>query len=100
MRTLKVLAAAALACLTLTVAPAFAAEGVTSFVTAPTLKPATLTVNRSTKGQAPGFVFIAMFQNKFFTQPLVGNGGPMILDKKAHYGVRNNAPPSPPAPPT
>src|SRR3954453_6148762 len=96
MRTLKVLAAAALACLTLTVAPAFAAEGVTSFVTAPTLKPATLTVNRSSKGQAPGFVFIAMFQNKFFTQPLVGNGGPMILDNKAHYVWLKNALPSAP----
>src|SRR4051794_11454422 len=96
MRTLKVLAAAALACLTLAVAPAFAAEGVTSFVTAPTLKPATLTVNRSTKGQAPGLIFIAMFQNKFFTQPLVGNGGPMILDNKAHYVWLKNALPSAP----
>ncbi|MEA2496209.1 MAG: hypothetical protein QOJ29_4120 [Thermoleophilaceae bacterium] len=85
MRTRKALAAAALACLAIPATPALAEEGVQNYATAPSLKPATLTVNRSSKGQAPGFVFIAMFQNKFFTDPLVGTGGPMILDNKGHY---------------
>src|SRR6476659_2239990 len=85
MRTYRALAAVVFACLVTTAGPALAEEGITNFVSAPSLKPATLTVNRSAKGQAPGFVFIAMFQNKFFTTPLVGNGGPMILDNKGHY---------------
>src|SRR4051812_15369199 len=91
MRTYRALAAAAFACLAISATPALAEEGVTNFVSAPSFKPATLTVNRSAKGQAPGYVFIAMFQNKFFTTPLVGNGGPMILDNKAHYVWLKNA---------
>src|SRR3954452_1705527 len=92
MRTVRALAAVLLACLVVTVAPAFAAEGVTSFVTQPSLGPAELTVNVSAaRGQAPGYIFIAMFQNKFFTEPLVGHGGPMILDNKAHYVWLKNA---------
>jgi len=43
------------------------------------------TVNRSSRGQAPGFIFAAVFQNKFFTTPLVGQGGPMILDNQGRY---------------
>src|SRR3954470_19151880 len=91
MHTIRALAAAVLACFVLTAAPAFADEGVTNFVSAPTYKPATLTVNRSARGQAPGYVFIAMFQNKFFTDPLVGNGGPMILDNQGRYVWLKNA---------
>lgn len=85
MRTSRAALAAAFVCLTTAVTPAIADEGVTTFVSAPKLKPATLTVNRSSRGQAPGYIFIAMFQNKFFTQPLVGDGGPMILDNKGRY---------------
>jgi Arylsulfotransferase (ASST) len=87
MRTYRAILAAALACLVAaTATPAFAAdEGVANFVSAPKLKPPLLTVNRSSRGQAPGFIFTAIFQNKFFTDPLVGQGGPMILDNKSHY---------------
>src|SRR4051794_14303530 len=86
MRTSLAILAVALCCLTVAIAPpAFAAEGVASFVTAPGLKPPALTVNRSSSGQAPGYIFTAVFQNKFFTDPLVGQGGPMILDSKGRY---------------
>src|SRR3954452_20131222 len=92
MRTFRALAAAVLACLVTSAAPALADEGVTNFVSAPSYGPATLTVNTSaSKGQAPGYIFIAMFQNKFFTDPLVGKGGPMILDNKARYVWLKNA---------
>src|ERR671938_271447 len=91
MRTYRALAAAVLACLLFTAAPALAEEGVTTFVSAPSYKPATLTVNQSSRGQAPGYIFIAMFQNKFFTTPLVGNGGPMILDNQGRYVWLKNA---------
>jgi hypothetical protein len=64
--------------------PAGAAEGVTQFVSNPALKPPTLIVNTSRRGQAPGFVFLANFQNKFIQSPLVGQGGPMIVDNKGH----------------
>src|SRR3954464_11967731 len=84
MRSFRAFAAVFFACL-VTAVPALAEEGVTSFVSSPKLKPATLTVNRSAKGQAPGYIFIAMFQNKFFTAPLVGQGGPMILDNQGRY---------------
>src|SRR5436853_6491839 len=86
MRTNLVVAAAAFACVIAAGStPAFADEGVANFVSAPKLKPPLLTVNRSSRGQAPGFIFTAVFQNKFFTDPLVGQGGPMILDSKGHY---------------
>jgi Arylsulfotransferase (ASST) len=85
MRTHLALAAAVVACVAATAAPASADEGVASFVSAPKLTPPLLTVNRSSRGQAPGFIFVSIFQNKFFTQPLVGQGGPMILDNKGHY---------------
>src|SRR3954447_3274838 len=88
MRTYRALLAAATCCLAITAFPAAAPaadEGTASFVTQPKLNPALLTVNTARSGQAPGFVFIAMFQNKFFTTPLVGTGGPMILDNKGHY---------------
>jgi Arylsulfotransferase (ASST) len=93
MRTNRALLAAALCCLTVVALPAAAPadEGVASFVTQPKLSPPLLTVNTSQRGQAPGFIFIAMFQNKFFTQPLVGNGGPMILDNKGRYVWLKNA---------
>src|SRR3954469_2900876 len=67
-------------------APAFAAgEGTVSFVTAPKLTPPALTVNRSSRGQAPGLIFAAIFQNKFLPPPLTGQGGPMILDNQGRY---------------
>jgi hypothetical protein len=84
MRTARAALAAALICLCTAATPAFADE-VASFVSAPSLKPPSLIVNQSSRGQAPGYIFTAVFQNKFFTDPLVGQGGPMILDSKAHY---------------
>src|SRR4051812_46360556 len=87
MRTYRGLTAAVFACLVTVALPAAAPadEGAASFVTQPKLTPPLLTVNRSSRGQAPGFVFAAVFQNKFFTDPLVGQGGPMILDSKGRY---------------
>jgi hypothetical protein len=85
MRTFRASTAVIFACLVTSATPAVAAEGVASFVSAPALKPPTLTVNRTSRGQAPGYIFTAIFQNKFFTTPLVGQGGPMVLDNKAHY---------------
>jgi hypothetical protein len=77
--------AASLACLFSTAATASAAEGVTEFQSAPKLKPPALTVNRSSRGQAPGYIFAAIFQNKFLAPPLTGQGGPMILDNQGRY---------------
>jgi hypothetical protein len=77
--------AATLACLFSTAATASAAEGVAEFQSAPALKPPALTVNRSSRGQAPGYVFTAIFQNKFLPPPLTGQGGPMILDNQGRY---------------
>src|SRR3954447_15826338 len=87
MRTIGAVLAAAVACLVTAAAaiPAAAEEGVASFVSAPKLKPPLLTVNRSSRGQAAGYIFTAVFQNKFFTDPLVGQGGPMVLDGKGRY---------------
>src|SRR3954467_1111491 len=86
MRTYRALLAVAVASLVASGAtPAVADEGVANFVSAPKLKPPLLTVNRSSRGQAPGYIFTAVFQNKFFTDPLVGQGGPMILDSKGRY---------------
>src|SRR3954469_3620765 len=88
MRTYRALLAAAVCCLVTSAFPAVASaqqEGVASYVTQPKLTPALLTVNTGRSEQAPGFIFISMFQNKFFTTPLVGTGGPMILDSKGHY---------------
>jgi Arylsulfotransferase (ASST) len=86
MRTRKALlaSATALACLVPS-STAAAAEGVAEFVSAKAYTPPLLTVNRSSRGQAPGFIFAAIFQNKFFTDPLVGQGGPMILDNQGRY---------------
>jgi hypothetical protein len=77
--------AATLACLCSTAPTASAAEGVTQFQSAPKLTPPALTVNRSSRGQAPGFIFAAIFQNKFLQPPLTGQGGPMILDNEGRY---------------
>jgi hypothetical protein len=88
MRTDRASLAALFACLATVAFPAAAPaqdEGTASFVTQPKLAPPLLTVNRSSRGQARGFVFAAIFQNKFFTDPLVGQGGPMILDSKGRY---------------
>jgi Arylsulfotransferase (ASST) len=88
MRSYRALTAVAICCLAVVAFPAAAPaqdEGTVSFVTQPKLGPPLLTVNRASRGQAPGFIFAAVFQNKFFTDPLVGQGGPMILDSKGHY---------------
>ncbi|HYZ28291.1 MAG TPA: arylsulfotransferase family protein [Thermoleophilaceae bacterium] len=89
MRTYRAVFALVLACLIVCAAPGAAAaqqEGVASYASAPKLTPPLLTVNRSSRGQAPGLIFAAVFQNKFFQGvPLVGQGGPMIIDSKGHY---------------
>jgi hypothetical protein len=94
MRSYRAVLAVLTCCLAAIALPAAASaqeEGVASFVTQPKLGPALLTVNASRSGQAPGFIFIAIFQNKFFTTPLVGTGGPQILDNKGHYVWLKNA---------
>src|SRR3954447_15111813 len=88
MRSYRAFAAVATCCLAVVAFPAAAGaqdEGTASFVSQPKLGPPLLTVNAARSGQAPGFIFAAIFQNKFFTDPLVGQGGPMILDSKGHY---------------
>src|SRR3954453_12345260 len=99
MRSYRAVLAVLTCCLAILALPAGAfaqQEGVASFVTQPKLTPALLTVNTSRSGQAPGFIFIAVFQNKFFTTPLVGTGGPQILDNKGHYvGLKTATKPAP-----
>src|SRR4051812_14578977 len=86
MRTrLAVVAVAATSACLISTASASAAEGVAEFQSAPKLKPPALTVNRSSRGQAPGYIFAAIFQNKFEPPPLTGQGGPMILDNQGRY---------------
>jgi hypothetical protein len=77
--------AVTLACLVPSSPAAAAGEGTVSFVSAPKLNPPAMTVNRSSRGQAPGFLFAAVFQNKFLSPPLTGQGGPMILDNQGRY---------------
>jgi hypothetical protein len=93
MRSYRAVLAVASCCLAVLVPAAASAqeEGVASFVTQPKLTPALPTINTLRSGQAPGFVFIAIFQNKFFTTPLVGTGGPQILDSKGHFVWLKNA---------
>ena len=88
MRTIRALVAVAICCLATIALPVAASaqeEGTATFVTQPKLTPPLLTVNRASGGQAPGFIFAAVFQNKFFTTPLIGQGGPMILDSNGRY---------------
>jgi hypothetical protein len=88
MRSYRAFTAVVLACLATIAFPASAPaadEGVANFASQPKLTPPLLTVNRSSRGQAPGYIFAAVFLNKFLTDPLVGQGGPMILDNQGHY---------------
>lgn len=94
MRTSWAVLAAVTCCLIAIASPGAASaqqEGVANFVTQPKLTPALLTINTARSGQAPGYVFIAIFQNKFFTTPLVGTGGPQVLDNKGHFVWLKNA---------
>lgn len=88
MRTYRAALAAALACLFTTIfsGASLAAEGETTFVSAPKLNPPTLIVNRNSRGQAPGYIFFSSFASPFFPneQP-VGELGPMVVDSKGHY---------------
>ncbi|MFL5893822.1 MAG: arylsulfotransferase family protein [Thermoleophilaceae bacterium] len=78
-------AAAALALATaLSITATASADNVVHYVSRPDLQPPKLTVNASGRGQAPGFIFVANFQNKFINSPLVGQGGALILDNKGH----------------
>ena len=67
------------------------AQRALSYVTEPSLTPPELTVNQSSRGQAPGYIFAAVFLNKFLQPPLVGKGGPMIIDNQGRYVWLKNA---------
>ena len=88
MRTIQAAAATVLACLVAAVSAtaAFAAEGETTFVSAPGFHPPTLLVNTTQRGQAPGYVFLSSFKSPFYAdQPAVGQYGPMIVDSSGHF---------------
>src|SRR4051812_35223499 len=85
MRSFRAASRALVACLALPAAASAQTEGVANYVTQPQPRPAPRTVNTARSGQAPGYISIAIFQNKFFTDPPVGTGGPQILDNKGHY---------------
>lgn len=86
MRTRSVLAlGAVLGSAALLPTPASAQEGVSTFVSSPKVKPPTLIVNRAGRGQAPGFVFAAVFKSPFSQAPMAGQPGPMILDSRGRY---------------
>lgn len=80
----KRVAAAATLAFAIVLSPAIGASAAdtVSYVTRPDLTPPKLSVQQSSKGQAPGYVFVASFQNKFIQAPLVGQGGPLILDNR------------------
>jgi hypothetical protein len=87
-RTLQILAAAS-ALAALAAGPAAAAapgayttKGAWSFVSAPNLHPPKLGTDKpvATKQLAPGYLFLANFRNLGDTHPMVGEGGPLILD--------------------
>jgi hypothetical protein len=63
---------------------AFTKKGAWSFVSAPKLHPPKLRTLRSTgtKDLAPGYFMVANFKNLTTSAPMVGEGGPLILDNK------------------
>ena len=62
-----------------------AQEGVTTFVSNPKVKPPSLIVNRATRGQAPGYVFAALFKSPFSQATMTGQPGAMILDNRGRF---------------
>jgi Arylsulfotransferase (ASST) len=63
---------------------AFTKKGAWSFVSAPKLHPPKLRTLRptATSKLAPGYFMVANFKNLTAPQPMVGEGGPLILDNK------------------
>jgi hypothetical protein len=63
---------------------AFTKKGAWSFVSAPKLHPPKLGTLRptATSKLAPGYFMVANFKNLNAPQPMVGEGGPLILDNK------------------
>jgi hypothetical protein len=87
-RTLQILAAAG-ALGALAASPSFAADpgafttrGAWSFTSAPNLHPPKLSVDKPavSKKLAPGYFFLSNFKNLLKTDPMTGEGGPMIVD--------------------
>jgi hypothetical protein len=61
---------------------AFTTKGAWTFVSAPRLHPPKLTTTQKTqRGLAPGYFMLGVFKNVLAKQPLVGQSGPLILDK-------------------
>ena len=54
--------------------------GAWNFVSAPTLHPPVVTVDARSGRLAPGYVMVATFKNILVPQPIIGQGGPLILD--------------------
>jgi len=60
---------------------AFTTKGAWSFVSAPKLHPPKLTITVGTQRRlAAGYFMTGVFKNVFFTQPMTGQSGPLILD--------------------
>ncbi|HUA49827.1 MAG TPA: arylsulfotransferase family protein [Solirubrobacteraceae bacterium] len=61
---------------------AYTTKGAWSFVSAPKLHPPKLSTDVKTQFSklAPGYFMVAVFKDLFFTQPLTGQSGPLILD--------------------
>lgn len=62
---------------------AYTTKGAWSFVSAPKLHPPKLStiVPTQTKKLAPGYFMVANFKNLGVNKPMVGEGGPLILDR-------------------
>src|ERR1700749_4866150 len=61
---------------------AFTTKGAWTFVSAPRLHPPKLTTTQKTQpGLAPGYFMLGVFKNVLAKQPLVGQSGPLILDR-------------------
>ena len=61
---------------------AFTTKGAYTFVSEPRLHPPKVSTDAPTSGTklAPGYFLVSNFKNLAMTQPLVGQGGPLILD--------------------
>ncbi len=61
---------------------AYTTKGAWTFVSAPNLHPPKLTTDTKTqKGLAPGYFMTGVFKNLTQNQPMVGESGPLILDR-------------------
>ena len=61
---------------------AYTTKGAWTFVSAPNLHPPKLTTDTKTqKGLAPGYFMTGVFKNLTQSQPMIGESGPLILDR-------------------